>query len=155
MNEMTFKEYLSKEKADYIDILKKNSKDLVDLDNKPLNLKYIMDKKIDLVYGFEFYQVARILKLNIDKIAKTFFANISLNKITILKDTEGLNSFEKFINQFLVDQKDVASDAGIDPTRFNKILKRDRNDFYAYEVYHIAISQKIKAKSAFEQLYKK
>lgn len=151
---MAFKEYLAKEKADYIDILKKNLKDLVDLDNNPLNLKYIMDKKIDSVYGFEFYQVARILKLNIDKIAKTFFANIPLNKITILKDTDGFNSFEKFVDQFLVDQKDVASEAGIDPTRFNKILKRDRNDFYAYEVYHIAISQKVKVKSAFEQLYK-
>jgi len=151
---MTFKEYLEQEKSDFVDILKKNSKYLVDLDNKPMNIKYILDKKIDVVYGFEFYKVASVLKLNIEKVTKTFFVNIPLNKITIMKDTKGLNSFEKFANQFLVDQKDVASTAGIDPTRFNKILKRDRNDFYAYEVYHISISQKIKAKSAFEQLYK-
>ncbi|ERJ60036.1 hypothetical protein [Sphingobacterium paucimobilis] len=151
---MTFKEYLKQEKSDFIEVLKKNSKHLVDLEGKPMNIIYILNKKIDVVYGFELYKVACILKLNIEKVANTFFVNIPFNRFTIPKDTKGLNSFEKFVNQFLVDQKDVASSAGIDPTRFNKVLKRDRNDFYAYEVYHLSISQKIKAKRAFEQLYK-
>lgn len=151
---MIFKEYLEIEKNGFNEILKRNSENLVDLDHKLLNVKYILDKQTEDIYGFEFYQIMRVLKLNIDKSAKALFASIPLKKLNVFKNTDGLNTFEKFVNQFLIDQKDFAGNAGIDPTRLNKILKRDRKDFYAYEVYHISVSEKIKAKSAFDQLYK-
>lgn len=151
---MTFKEYLESENSDFNEILRRNSKDILDLEHKPMNVKYVLNKQIEDLYGFEFYQIINALKFNIDKVAKAFFSDIPLKKINVSKNTEGLNSFEKFVNQFLIDQRDFAGTVGIDPTRLNKILKRDRKDFYAYEVFHISVLKKIKAKSAFEQLYK-
>lgn len=151
---MTFKEYLEIEKNGFNEILKRNSENLVDLDHKALNVKYILDKEIEDLYGFEFYQIMRVLKLNIDQSSKVLFASIPLKKVNALTKTEDLNTFEKFVNQFLIDQKKFAYNASIDPTRLNKILKRERKDFYAYEVYRISISEKIKATSAFNKLYK-
>jgi len=151
---MRFKEHLDNEKNDFNEILKKNQKKLVDLDYKPLNVKYILDKEIEDIYGFEFYQIMRVLKLNIDQSSELLFASIPLKKVNALTKTDDLNTFEKFVNQFLIDQKKFAQNAGIDPTRLNKILKRERKDFYAYEVYRISASEKIKATSAFNQLYK-
>lgn len=151
---MTLEDFISNEKGDFTETLKNYANKLLGIDGKPLNLKYVLGKNLDDLYGHEFYVIITALKLNIETLSKKGFSNIPVNKTDMKKNFSGLNNFERFVKQFLIDQKDFADKAGIDATRLNKILKRDRKDFYAYEVYHISVSERIEVKSAFEQLYK-
>ena len=60
---------------------------------------------------------------------------------------------KSFITQFTTQQYEVAKKAGITPSRLSKVLKNTLSDFYAFEVISLAITNDMKPKVAFEQLY--
>ncbi|WP_367329762.1 hypothetical protein [Sphingobacterium multivorum] len=70
-----------------------------------------------------------------------------------VKNNKKLNTYQKFITQFVSSQAEVSEKAGIENTRFTKVLNQTADDFYAHEVFSIAKSQNMKLIDAFEQLY--
>jgi len=121
-----------------------------------------LDVDLSKVRGKDFYRVLIFVAIDFDKDSKNALAEIAegakkkyQSKYSQKRiENKSLNNYQEFINQFIVLQSDIADSASIENTRFTKILKLQANDFYAYEVYAIAISQGITPKSAFEQLYK-
>lgn len=138
-------------------------KDYEKLISEKLLLESIkLDIDLSKVRGKDFYRVLILVTKDFDKDCKNALAEIAdgakkkyQNKYSQKgKENKSLNNYQEFINQFIVLQSDIADSASIENTRFTKILKLQANDFYAYEVYAIAISKGITPKSAFEQLYK-
>lgn len=121
----------------------------------------ILNTKLSSVKGEGFYKIMVIVSTDLSRDCEKAFEQIlkakrkefdSRPSRSIVSKTA--NKFQKFIDQFIILQSDIAYDAGIENTRLTKILKRQYIDFYAFEVYAIAKSQGILPKDAFEQLYK-
>ncbi len=151
---MTFNRFIRTIKKDFEGIL--NQK----MPNKEVNS--ILNSRLDTVKGQDFYKVLILISSDFDKDCKRAFKEvIQTKKKEYLRKknskttkSKKSNRYQDFINQFVVLQSDIADKAHIENTRFTKVLNLQNNGFYAYEVYSIAISQGISAKSAFEQLYK-
>lgn len=151
---MTFNRFIRTIKKDFEEVLNKK------IPSKEVNS--ILNSRLDTVKGQDFYKILVLVSSNFDQDCERAFKEIiqtkkkeylkkKSSKVTKNKKS---NRYQDFINQFVVLQSDIADEAYIENTRFTKVLNLQNNGFYAYEVYTIAISQGISAKSAFEQLYK-
>lgn len=149
---MKFNKFLQRINKDYEEIVSK----------EPSLASIKLDVDLSKIRGKDFYRVLILITEDFDKDCKTALFEIAegakkkyQNKYSKKgKENKSLNSYQEFINQFIVLQSDIAENASIENTRFTKVLNQQANDFYAYEVYSIVISRGITAKSAFEQLYK-
>lgn len=149
---MTFEKFTQKINGNSLKIISANS------NLNAINLNLDLGK----VRGKDFYNVMIKLSSDFDndceiafhEIAKGAAKKYQKKKALKTTTTKKKNKYQKFVDQFIVLQEDVADRASIDGSRFSKVLKLQYNDFYAFEVYAIAKSQEISPKSAFEQLYK-
>lgn len=121
----------------------------------------ILNTKLSSLKGGDFYKIMILVSEDFDRDCENAFEQILKDKRKEFekrspntKSKKSENKFQKFIDQFIILQSDVAYSANIENTRFTKVLNRQYVDFYAFEVYAIAKSQEIPVKSAFEQLYK-
>ncbi len=121
-----------------------------------------LNSDLSTVKGRVFYKAVALLSNNFDEDVENALSETAkvAQKRFLLKQKDKkraektLNKYQKFIAQFVSSQADVSEKAGIENTRFTKVLNLTADDFYAYEVFSIAKSQGITPKSAFEQLYK-
>lgn len=121
-----------------------------------------LNSDLSTVKGRVFYKAVALLSNNFDEDIENALSETAkvAQKRFLLKQKDKkraektLNKYQKFIAQFVSSQADVSEKAGIENTRFTKVLNLTADDFYAYEVFSIAKSQGITPKSAFEQLYK-
>lgn len=141
-----------------------------DYKKKIVNRDKDLEVSISKVRGKEFYEILSLVTNDFDKDCERALSNVAEvakkkfiakkeqkeekeKKVALTKANKPKNKYQKFINQFVFLQSDVAEKAYIENTRFSKVLRLNANDFYAYEVYLIAESQGISFKSGFEQLY--
>lgn len=151
--QMTFERFLLKINKDIPGILSMNK----DIPNDIIeNINATLKSEISTLRGKQFYYVLNAISKNFDSDCNKAFDEFLRMKKDKPKTNRKIetNKYRKFINQFLVLQQDIADKAGIENTRLSKILSGVVKDFLAHEVYAIAISQGISAKSAFDQLYK-
>lgn len=119
------------------------------------DLTYLLKKELNQLYGFEAYIISKVLKISLSTFCDIAFADFEIKPKIKTKANSGRLSNERiFIEQFTVEQQDVAMKAGMATDRLNKILNGSREGFYAYEVYAIAKSQGTGLNKAFDQLYK-
>lgn len=120
-----------------------------------------LNSDLSKVKGKVFYNALTLLSINFEKDCDSALSEIasSIHKKFLakqngkIKNKKILNTYQKFIAQFVSSQADVSEKAGIENTRFTKVLNQTADDFYAYEVFSIAKSQNIPLKNAFDQLY--
>ncbi len=130
-------------------------------DKKPLET-FQLNSDLSVVKGRTFYNAVKLLSNDFEKDCENALSEISstahkkylAKQKAIIKNKKTLNTYQKFINQFVSSQADVSEKAGIENTRFTKVLNQTADDFYAHEVFSIAKSQNMKLIDAFEQLYK-
>lgn len=120
-----------------------------------------LNSDLSIVKGKVFYHVVTLLSSDFEKdcenalseIASTAHKKYLAKQKGKIKNKKTLNTYQKFIAQFVSSQADVSEKACIENTRFTKVLNQTADDFYAYEVFSIAKSQNMMLKRAFEQLY--
>lgn len=114
------------------------------------------------IKGKPFYNIMILLTNEFDLIIQKVFTSIIeeekkaylIKKSTIKSIQKQRNNYQKFINQFITLQSDIADKAYIDDSRLSKVLSLKNQDFYAWEVVSIASSQNYSSLKAFEELYK-
>ena len=118
-----------------------------------------LNTNIERLGGKVFYYMFKIVSQNFDEHCTKCFDEIIKVKIKeLMKNNSGQIKVTKldkksFITQFTTQQYEVAKKAGITPSRLSKVLKNTLSDFYAFEVISLAITNDMKPKVAFEQLY--
>ncbi|MFD2902520.1 hypothetical protein [Sphingobacterium anhuiense] len=151
---MNFKRYLMKVIPDFEEKLKdKFDKNVLD---------DLLNNQLSKIKGKPFYNIMILLTSEFDLITKdTFTLIIEDAKASILDkknkantEEKRRNNIQKFIDQFITLQTDIADSAYISETRLSKILTSKIDDFYAWEVVSIANSQNYSRLKAFEDLYK-
>lgn len=119
------------------------------------DLAYLLKKELNQLYGFEAYIISKVLKVSLSTFCDTAFANFEVTpKVKSKENSRELSNERFFIEQFIIEQQDVAMKAGITTDRLNKVLNGSREGFYAYEVLAITKSQSTGINKAFDQLYK-
>ncbi|QQT30889.1 hypothetical protein BCY89_15080 [Sphingobacterium siyangense] len=129
-------------------------------EKKPLE-SFQLNSDLSVVKGRNFYNAVKLLSNDFDKdcenalseIASTAHKKYLAKQKGKVKNNKTLNTYQKFITQFVSSQAEVSEKAGIENTRFTKVLNQTADDFYAHEVFSIAKSQNMKLIDAFEQLY--
>ncbi len=130
-------------------------------EKKPLE-SFQLNSDLSAVKGRNFYNAVKLLSNDFDKdcenalseIVSTVYRKYLAKQKGKVKNDKTLNNYQKFIAQFVSSQAEVSEKAGIENTRFTKVLNQTADDFYAHEVFSIAKSQNMKPIDAFEQLYK-
>lgn len=125
-------------------------------------LQKLLNTQLIKIKGKPFYDIMILLTSDFDLITENIFASIIkeekkayLIKKSALKSVQKQrNNYQKFINQFITLQSDIAERAYIDDSRLSKVLSLKNQDFYAWEVVSIANSQNYSGLKAFEELYK-
>ena len=161
--------------AQFRNVLEKIDKDFyhrIELDLKPFlsesSIESVLKTNIETIGGKIFYFIFSKVSDNFDqdclsifkeiidselkKFNKSYKEFLKNNKIK-RKASQNFDDKKRFIDQFIIQQYDVAEKAGISPSRLSKVLKNTLSDFYAYEVVSLAITNNLSPKSAFEQLY--
>lgn len=154
--------------AQFRNVLEKIDKDFyhrIELDLKPFlsesSIESVLKTNIETIGGKIFYFIFSKVSDNFDQDCLSIFKEIiEAKKIEFLKNnkikrkaSQNFDDKKRFIDQFIIQQYDVAEKAGISPSRLSKVLKNTLSDFYAYEVVSLAITNNLSPKSAFEQLY--
>lgn len=138
-----------------------NFDDIIIKHYKREDVSTLLNTKLSSLKGGDFYKIMILVSEDFDRDCEKAFEKILKDKrkefekhSSKTKSKKSENKFQKFIDQFIILQSDVAYSASIENTRFTKVLNRQYVDFYAFEVYAIAKSQEISPESAFKQLYK-
>lgn len=126
-------------------------------------LEGLLNTQLSKIKGKPFYNIMKLLTSEFDLITKDTFtliiedakAAFLVKKNKANTEEKHRNNIQKFIDQFITLQTDIADSAYIDETRLSKILSSKIDDFYAWEVVSIANSQNYSRLKAFEGLYKK
>lgn len=115
-----------------------------------------LNTNIESLGGKVFYYMFKAISQDFDEDCIKAFEEIialKIKKLNIEKPIAEKGDKKSFIQQFTIQQYDIAKKAGMTPTRLSKVLKNTLSDFYAFEVIAIAITNDMKPKTAFEQLY--
>lgn len=105
------------------------------------------------IYGDEFYFAVVGVEGDINIASENIFGDLPLPKyIKPIGNDPSKTPLENYLNQFIVDQKDIAAKIGTDPSSLSRFVKGVRRIF-AYQVYFIAKSHGKLASEVFEFLY--
>ncbi len=155
MNKISFSSFLRNFDRDFYEKIEREL--MPQLSKKAFDTA--LSTNIETLGGKVFYYMFKIISQNFDEDCIKGFDRVIKSKRQeyLSKHTPVVrkinNAKESFINQFIIQQYDVADKASIEAPRLSKVLKNTLSDFYAFEVIAIAITNDMKPKAAFEQLY--
>ncbi|QEK99457.1 hypothetical protein FKG96_01145 [Olivibacter sp. LS-1] len=119
-------------------------------------LDTLCTKATSLLYADEFFHIITKIDRSIDDACKVIFGDL---KVADYKKEIGnsskLSRLGNYIEQFTIEQRDIANKTGIERTRFNKLVKSDDRRPYAFEIYLLALALDKKPSEVFKALYER
>lgn len=103
------------------------------------------------LYGRMFYLVLKDLGENIDDICNRLFKDHQWNHIADINRDH--TKLAQFISLYTNSEMKVASAAGIEKGRFNRIKNDRKEDLYAWDVYGLAKAFRLQPSQLFEYFY--
>lgn len=116
-----------------------------------------LEKEIDkllgtrsLILGKTFYDVIKLLNLNIDTVCFSLFPKVS-SKLNLFPESD--NKIYNFISSYIGDLKLLSKATGIEYNRLTKLFNGEYKNAYPEDVNGIAIAFNLKPSQLFEYFY--
>ncbi|WP_284180535.1 helix-turn-helix domain-containing protein [Sphingobacterium faecium] len=117
-----------------------------------------LEKEIDkllgtrgLVLGKTFYDVIKLLNLNIDTVCFTLFPKESSSKLNLFPESN--NKIHNFISTYIGDLKLLSKTTGIEYNRLTKLFNGEYKNAYPEDINGLAIAFSLKPSQLFEYFY--
>lgn len=105
----------------------------------------------DLILAKTFYEIIKLVKLDIDEVCLALFPNQPSTNLDLLPESE--NKIRNFLTTYLGDLKLVSKASGIEYDRLRKLFNGEYINAYPEDIYGLSIAFNLKANLLFNYLY--